>query len=195
MKIPVTTGFAAAKGLAAILFSRRHGKRATGFRRFRCFYREAAVILLNTGILLLAVNRWFGLGRNDDPAREWAETDRDREACGDEAVLVGVINLYVENKKMVETIAAAYRVKTLFVWQPVAAYKYDQRHNLFAGEEHPRRACVEGVYPLMSKSVGRHPLGTIFSGPLIFKRAWLSHSTSILCTTRGKCLSCLRGVF
>src|ERR1043166_6975016 len=33
---------------------------------------------------------------------------------------------------------------------------------LFAGEEHPRKACVEGVYPLMSKFVGQHPLGDGF---------------------------------
>ena len=109
-----------------------------------------------------AAGRWLGLRRNNDPAPEWAETPRDREACGDESILLGVINRYVENKKMIETVAAAYRVKTLFVWQPVAVYKYDQRNNLFAGEEHPRRACVEGVYPLMSEFVGQHPLGNNF---------------------------------
>ncbi len=109
-----------------------------------------------------AVGRWLGLGLNDGSAPEWAETARDREACGDEVVLRGVINRYVENKKMVETIAAAYGVKTLFVWQPVAVYKYDQTHNPFAGEEHPRRSCVERAYPLMSEFVGRHPLGDNF---------------------------------
>jgi hypothetical protein len=109
-----------------------------------------------------AVGRWLGLRRNDAPAPVSAETARDREACGDGAILQGVINRYVENKKTVETVAAAYGVKTLFVWQPVAVYKYDQGHNLFAGEEHPRRACVEGVYPLMSKFVGQHPLGDGF---------------------------------
>jgi hypothetical protein len=110
----------------------------------------------------LAAGRWLGIMRNDYLAPEWAETARDREACGDEAVLKGVINRYVENKKMVETVAAAYGVKTLFVWQPVAVYKYDQRHNLFAGEEHPRSACVRGAYALMSKSVGQHPPGDDF---------------------------------
>jgi hypothetical protein len=56
-----------------------------------------------------AAGWWLGLGRNNGPAPEWAETARDREACGDEAVLLGVINRYVENKKMVETVAAAHR--------------------------------------------------------------------------------------
>ncbi|MFL6253573.1 MAG: hypothetical protein ACJ74T_00985 [Pyrinomonadaceae bacterium] len=109
-----------------------------------------------------AAGKWLGLGRNNGPAPEWAETARDREACGDEAVLLGVINRYVENKKMVETIATAYGVKTLFVWQPVAVYKYDQSHNPFAGEEHPRRSCVEGAYSLLSKTVEQHPLGDDF---------------------------------
>lgn len=109
-----------------------------------------------------AAGRWLGLGRDDDPAPEWAETARDREACGDESVLLGVINRYVENKKMIETVAASYGVKTLFVWQPVAVYKHDQRNDPFAGEEYPRRVCVEGVYPLMSKYVGQHPFGDNF---------------------------------
>lgn len=109
-----------------------------------------------------AAGRWLGLGRNNDPAPEWAETARDREACGDKAVLLGVINRYVENKKMIETVAAAYGVKTLFVWQPVAVYKYDQRNNLFADEEHPRRACVERTYMLMSKFMGQHSVGNNF---------------------------------
>src|SRR5918911_2555611 len=56
MKIPITAELNAAIGLAGMLFSRRRGRRETSFRRVRRFYRDAALILLNTVILLLAVN-------------------------------------------------------------------------------------------------------------------------------------------
>jgi hypothetical protein len=56
MTIPITAELTVAIGLAGALFSRRRGKRESGCRRFRRFYRDAALILLNTVILLLAVN-------------------------------------------------------------------------------------------------------------------------------------------
>lgn len=41
------------------------------------------------------------------------------------------INQWLTNKKMVETIADASGVHTLFVWQPVPTYKYDLKCHLF----------------------------------------------------------------
>ncbi|HJQ33070.1 MAG TPA: SGNH/GDSL hydrolase family protein [Pyrinomonadaceae bacterium] len=128
--------------------------------------RPAAVTNVLTKVPMvraaLAAGRWLGVGSSDEPAREWAETPQDRAACGDEAVLLSVVNRYVENKRISEAVAAAYGVKTLFVWQPVAVYKYDQRYNLFAADDHPRKACVEGAYPLMAKFAAQHPLGDNF---------------------------------
>jgi len=46
--------------------------------------------------------------------------------------------------------------------QPVAVYKYDQRYNLFAGDAHPRKACVEGAYQLMATFLRQHQLGDNF---------------------------------
>ena len=43
-----------------------------------------------------------------------------------------VIKRYIENKKIIEAIAKAYAVKTVFVWQPVSSYKYDLSYHLFA---------------------------------------------------------------
>jgi hypothetical protein len=109
----------------------------------------------------LAAGRWLGVWRNE-PAPEWEETAQDRDACGSEAVLQKVVDRYVENKRIIETVATAYGVRTLFVWQPVAVYKYDQRYNLFSGDAHPGRTCVEGAYALMAELAGRHPLGGDF---------------------------------
>jgi hypothetical protein len=109
-----------------------------------------------------SAGRLLGVRWEGDPAREWEEPPRDKNACSNEAVLMNVINRYAENKRISETVAAAFGVKTLFIWQPVAVYKYDQRHNPFAGDAHPRKACVEGTYPLMAKFVERHTLGDNF---------------------------------
>jgi hypothetical protein len=109
-----------------------------------------------------AAGRLLGVRREADSGHEWEKTALDKDACGNEAVLLNVINRYVQNKKISETVAAAFGVKTLFIWQPVAVYKYDQRHNPFAGDDHPKRACVEGTYPLMAKFVGRPTLGNDF---------------------------------
>ena len=110
----------------------------------------------------LAAGRRLGVGRRENAAREWEETAQDQNACRDEAVLMNVINRYVENKKICEAVAAAHRVKTVFVWQPVAVYKYDRRYNLFADDPHPRKACVEGTYQLMATFLRQHPLGDDF---------------------------------
>lgn len=110
----------------------------------------------------LAVKQGLGVSGNGEAAHTEQERAQDEAACGNGTILQNVINRYVENKKIIETVAFAYGVKTLFVWQPVAVYKYDQRYNLFAGDYHQRKACVEGVYPRMAKFLQQHPLGVDF---------------------------------
>ena len=111
----------------------------------------------------LAIRKRLGFSENDAAHKERGMAAMDRVACRDEAVLRNVINRYVENKKMIEAVASAYGVRTVFVWQPVPLYKYEQRYNLFAyPEHHPRKPCVEGVYQLMAKFRQEHPLGVNF---------------------------------
>src|ERR1051326_6085696 len=56
MEIFSATHLAAVAGVFGMLFLRRQRGRRTSFRRFRRLYLDAAVILLNTVILLCAVN-------------------------------------------------------------------------------------------------------------------------------------------
>ena len=49
----------------------------------------------------------------------------------DRAPLQGVIDRWLANKKMIESIAAGYGVRTIIVVQPVPMYKYDLRWHLF----------------------------------------------------------------
>jgi hypothetical protein len=50
------------------------------------------------------------------------------EDSADRAVLEGVINRWLANKRMIELTAAGFGVRTIFVWQPVPTYKYDLRY-------------------------------------------------------------------
>lgn len=50
----------------------------------------------------------------------------------DKSKIDNVIDRYLENKKIIEAIGDVYAVKTVFVWQPIYAYKYDLSYHLFA---------------------------------------------------------------
>lgn len=43
-----------------------------------------------------------------------------------------VIDRYLRNKTLIETLGQQFNTKTLFVWQPVPTYKYDLKYHLFA---------------------------------------------------------------
>ncbi len=47
-------------------------------------------------------------------------------------VIESVINRYFKNKKIIEAVADAYSVKSVFVWQPVPTYEYDLKYHDFA---------------------------------------------------------------
>ena len=47
-------------------------------------------------------------------------------------VLESVINRYFKNKQIIEAVADAYNVKSVFVWQPVPTYEYDLKYHDFA---------------------------------------------------------------
>jgi len=53
----------------------------------------------------------------------------------DRAVLEGIIDRWLANKRMIELMGAGFGVRTIFVWQPVPTYKYDLRYHLFPYDE------------------------------------------------------------
>jgi hypothetical protein len=52
------------------------------------------------------------------------------EVYDDPALLDGRIERYLANRRIIASSAAAWGVRTLFVWQPVPTYKYDLRYHL-----------------------------------------------------------------
>ncbi len=46
-------------------------------------------------------------------------------------VIAEVISRYKANKDIIEGICEKFGIKTVFVWQPIPVYKYDQHYNIF----------------------------------------------------------------
>lgn len=82
--------------------------------------------------------------------------------CNDEKLLKNVIDRYLLNKKLTETIADSFKVKTLFVWQPVPTYKYDLKYHIFSGKGFGRFLYSKYGYPYMEDYVKRNNLGKNF---------------------------------
>ena len=53
------------------------------------------------------------------------------DAKSPETVAGDVIQRYIANQKLIDVISKGYGIKTLFVWQPVPVFEYDQSYNIF----------------------------------------------------------------
>ena len=80
---------------------------------------------------------------------------------GDPAILNAVVDRWLANKKMIESLAAAYGVRAIFVWQPVPLYKYDLRYHFFLHNDKAFGGFVrvEYGYPLMANLQSEGKLG------------------------------------
>ena len=72
-----------------------------------------------------------------------------------------VVARFVGNKRMIEAVAAAYGVRTVFVWQPVPTYKYDRRYVFAPGGFGPHELAQQG-YAEMASERDRGRLGADF---------------------------------
>jgi hypothetical protein len=95
----------------------------------------------------LPVARLFRQVAGDDKAGNIMPADQAGPAFDDSKVLDGVISRYLENRRMIEAVAASYNVKTLFVWQPVPTYKYDTSYHPFFGNSDDRHGYSVFGYP------------------------------------------------
>ncbi len=90
------------------------------------------------------------------------EYDKPNENYDNRKLLEGVINRYSSNKKLIESFASAFKVKTLFVWQPVPTYKYDLKYHLFSGKGFGRFLYSKYGYILMKDYVKKNNFGKDF---------------------------------
>jgi hypothetical protein len=65
-------------------------------------------------------------------SERWAKPQAGRVPdFADHATLQSVIDRWLANKKMIESLAGGFGVRTIFVWQPVPVYKYDLNYHYF----------------------------------------------------------------
>jgi hypothetical protein len=91
-------------------------------------------------------NRWT----NPQPQRPIRDTDP--------GLLESIADRWLANKKMIEAIAKDFGVQTIFVWQPVPAYKYDTRYDPFFHSYPVYTRCRHG-YALMDRLRAEGKLG------------------------------------
>jgi hypothetical protein len=63
---------------------------------------------------------------------------------------------------MIEAIASGFKIKAIFVWQPVPTYKYDLSDHLFSEWGFGGHTMSQLGYPVMAKFVEKTPLGNNF---------------------------------
>jgi len=84
------------------------------------------------------------------------------QVSGDEALIQEVIARFVRNKRMIDAVADAHGVRSVFVWQPVPTYKYEPKYHPstekgLGPHEHSRLG-----YPAMAKIAMTGELGRNF---------------------------------
>jgi hypothetical protein len=125
--------------------------------------RPLAAVLARLPMVRAAASLKTRLARTTGkPAGDVTDQFPPDETYYDRAKIMRVIERYVSHKRMVEAVASANKVKTLFVWQPVPMYKYDTRYHLLVTRRWGRYALVKYGYPEMAEFVSRNPPGDNF---------------------------------
>jgi len=100
---------------------------------------------------------WFGgqWSKPEPPSPQDASYD-------DPALLQGVVERWLANKRIIEFVAAGFGVRPVFVWQPVPTYKYDLRYHFFLHSKAEFAAYGRSGYgyPLMQSLRAQGKLGS-----------------------------------
>jgi len=90
------------------------------------------------------------------------EVSFDEGIYNDEYIITSVVDRYLENKRLVEAMAAAYSIQPVFVWQPAPTYKYDLNYHLFTKGGFNSHSYSRYGYQYMAEFVKEKPLGDNF---------------------------------
>lgn len=69
----------------------------------------------------------------------------------------GIVDLYFRNKQMTQALADTFGIETLFVWQPVATYRYDYKAHHVLGDTMPAMAGTAVPYRLVEQRANAAP--------------------------------------
>ena len=78
-------------------------------------------------------------------------------------VVKAVLERYRTNKKMTSAVAKTFNVTSVFVWQPVPTYEYDQEYNIFGKFDYDNKApLLRAGYSVMAAEFQTGSLGNNF---------------------------------
>ncbi len=106
--------------------------------------------------LRFAMNQSFPENRRLPAETIWAQLVR-RAAPASRLLLLdpetanSVCQRYLRNRRMIEGMANANGIKTVFVWQPVPTYKFDLKFHPFTGKDFGRHQLVGEGYKYMAQ--------------------------------------------
>ena len=106
--------------------------------------------------LRFAVNQSFPSSRKRPEEEIWANLMRQitpisRFATLGPELADGICHRYLRNREMIEGMAKARGIKTVFVWQPVPTYKFDRKFHPFAEKDFGRHGVSGEGYHRMAQ--------------------------------------------
>lgn len=80
----------------------------------------------------------------------------------DPVIIQRAIDRYLSNKGIIEAVAASHAVQSVFVWQPVPTFAYDQRRHPFSLDSIPRHLYSRQGYRSVQSLIEQDLLGDNF---------------------------------
>lgn len=121
---------------------------------WKSFLREGISLLPMTRLAIATHSALKKVARVNSSSQNVAENGK----YEDRQVLENAIDRYLANKRLIEGEAAQYSIRTLFVWQPVPSYEFDEKNNPFIP---PDRGLVDFTYsqygyPMMREAMAKN---------------------------------------
>jgi hypothetical protein len=110
-------------GLNEFIFANGQPMFTDRFRNFMAGKSDSSPL---DDVPMFRAARWLSERWSKPKTRPQASVNND-----DTTLLQGAVDRWLANKKLIELIANGFGVRTIFVWQPVPAYKYDLRYHFF----------------------------------------------------------------
>lgn len=103
---------------------------------------------------------WTGKRASGKDGRTGVSTEGDLKTG---TTVQRVLARYTRNKEIIESIARRFQVVPLFVWQPVAAYRYDLRNHLYGDFDYEKTLpFLKAGYEAAARMHGRRAFGENF---------------------------------
>ncbi len=119
------------------------------------FVNDMAIVRLMRELVKIRQAAHLGPSQNENNL-----TEEDIKYFSRPEILNRVLDNYLMNKKLVESVSASFGIETYFVWQPVPSYNFDLKRHPFP--QNCKKMFSTFGYPIMRDKWLRGTLGTNF---------------------------------